>query len=190
MAIRPVLIDKQSPSLGENCALCKEPFAPGEEIIICPHDATPHHVRCWRANDDGCAAYGCSGRGEPIARTSPAEEAVEEDDVIEPEVVDQADSKVRTLPSGNFSCAQSCLLLAIAFSIVVVAISCFGLWAIVDFFVMDVMGWHYRDPLSQLTPVLAGPLLMLIRPGPNRRSLIAKHGIFNTDTGHGQPVDV
>ena len=50
MAIRPILIDEDSPFSGENCALCKEPFASGEEIVVCPDDATRHHIQCWIAN--------------------------------------------------------------------------------------------------------------------------------------------
>ena len=132
MAIRPILIDKQSPFLGESCALCKEPFAPGQEIIICPEDATRHHVHCWRMNNNRCAAYGCSGHGSVITRT-PYDDEEEDIEVAESEVVEEADSKVRTLPSSSFSCAQSCLILAIAISIIIFALSCFGLWAILDY---------------------------------------------------------
>ncbi|HSM56523.1 MAG TPA: RING finger protein [Candidatus Sulfomarinibacteraceae bacterium] len=153
MAIRPILIDKQSPFLGESCALCKEPFAPGQEIIVCPEDATRHHVHCWRANNDRCAAYGCSGGGDVIRRTPYVED---EDDVqvVQGEVVideqDEPASKVRTLPSSSFSCAQGCLILAIAISIIIFALSCFGLWAILDYIMIERLGWHYRDPISWL----------------------------------------
>ena len=68
MAIRPILIDKRSPFIEENCALCKEPFQLGEEIIVCPEDATRHHVACWRANGYRCTAYGCTGYGRPVQR--------------------------------------------------------------------------------------------------------------------------
>lgn len=155
MAIRPILIDKQSPFLGEACALCKEPFAPGQDIIICPEDATRHHVHCWRMNNNRCSAYGCGGHGRPILRTPYVETYAEGEDgeVLEAEVVqpdDGPDSKVRTLPSGGISCAQSCLILAIALSILIFAVSCFGLWAILDYILIEILNWQYRPPLSAL----------------------------------------
>ncbi|MFW6182997.1 MAG: RING finger protein [Chloroflexota bacterium] len=154
MAIRPILIDKQSPFLGESCALCKEPFSPGQEIIVCPEDATRHHVHCWRANDNRCAAYGCSGRGDVIRRTPYVEDDEDEVPVVEGEVVtadqEEPDSKVRTYPSSSFSCAQGCLILAIAISIIIFALSCFGLWAILDYIMIEYLGWQYREPLSWL----------------------------------------
>lgn len=160
MAIRPVLIDKQSPFLGENCALCKEPFAPGEDIIICPEDATRHHVHCWRANGDRCSAYGCSGQGRPIQR-----EVVEEEPALDNQPSAETvayDSKVRTLPTSSFGCAQSCLIAAIAISIVVLAFSCFGLWAILDYILIEVLGWQYRDPMSlNMVPFLLSAVLLL-----------------------------
>jgi hypothetical protein len=159
MAIRPILIDKRSPFLGEACALCKEPFAPGQDIIICPEDATRHHVHCWRMNNNHCSAYGCGGQGRPILRTPYVEE--EDGEVLEAEVLDAEvvqpddgpDSKVRTLPSGGISCAQSCLILAIALSIVLFAVSCFGLWAMLDYILIEILDWQYRGPLSALQAV-------------------------------------
>lgn len=155
--IRPTLIDKQSPFLGESCALCKEPFAPGEEIIICPDDATRHHVHCWVANGNKCTAYGCSGRGEPILPEPYREEPEEDEDELdeaeqedEPNVVRTPRRKVRTMPSTSFGCAQGCLYLAIAFAIVVIALSCFGLWAIFDYLMLEVWNLPYREPLSSI----------------------------------------
>ncbi len=158
MAIRPILVDKRSPFVGESCALCKEPFAPGEEIVVCPEDATRHHVHCWEANQNRCAAYGCDGRGALIRRSMSGEAEIPESSgsVIEP------DSKVRTLPASSFSCAQSCLVFAIAISIVIFAISCFGLWAILDYIVVEVLGWQYREPLTQLVPVVSTTLAVTL----------------------------
>jgi hypothetical protein len=51
------------------------------------------------------------------------------------------------MPSGSFHCAQSCLVIAIAVAIVFVAIGCFGLWAILDYIMLEILGWQYRDPL-------------------------------------------
>ncbi len=171
MAIRPILIDSDSPFLGENCAFCKEPFVLEEEIIVCPEDATRHHVPCWIANNNRCTAYGCTGRGQPITRTGSNgagaleddEPAVEEsaapvlEGIVEPrrqarrervETVQR--SKVRTMPSSSFGCAQGCLVLAIAVAIVIISVSCFGLWAIADYIMIEVLHWQYREPISLL----------------------------------------
>jgi hypothetical protein len=145
MALRPVVVDKHSPFLGEACALCKQPFAPGDELIICPEDATRHHARCWHANGDKCTAYGCTGRGE-IAGFEPGR--------VLTSATAGAESKVQTLPTRGFHCAQSCLILAIAVAVILFAIACFGLWAIADYIMIDVLGWNYRDPVAGLVPSL------------------------------------
>lgn len=156
MAIRPILIDKASPFLGESCALCKEPFSPGQEIIICPEDATRHHVHCWQANDNCCSAYGCEGRGQPILRRPVDEEEADEyantieGAVLTAEGSSRPASKVRTMPSSSFGCARSCLLLAIALAILLFAVSCFGLWAMLDYLFLNVLDWQYREPFSAL----------------------------------------
>jgi hypothetical protein len=164
MAIRPLLVDKRSPFVGEHCALCKEPFAPGEEVILCPEDASRHHVYCWEANGNHCAAFGCRGTGTPIKRT-PLPEQDGEQDGVETEAERNPSSSVKTLPASSFSCAQSCLIIAIAVSIVLIAVSCFGLWAILDYVVVEILGWQYRQPLSGLGMNLAlmiGPLMQYI----------------------------
>ncbi len=171
MAIRPILIDSDSPFLGENCALCKAPFVLEDEIIVCPEDAARHHVPCWVANNNHCSAYGCTGNGQPITRTgSSASEAVEEEGpvagrtaapvlegIVEPRrqvrrerVETSQRSKVRTMPSSSFGCAQGCLILAIAVAIVIISVSCFGLWAIADYIMIEVLHWQYREPVSLL----------------------------------------
>lgn len=142
MAIRPFLVDKPSPFLGESCALCKQTFSPGDELIICPEDATRHHVHCWQANGNKCTAYGCTGHGE-IGDLS----SVQSTTIIRSSS-SQAESKIQTLPTRSFHCAQSCLLIAIALSIILIAIGCFGLWAIADYIMNEVMGWQYRAPLT------------------------------------------
>jgi hypothetical protein len=164
-AIRPVLVDKQSPFLGEACALCKQPFAPGEELAICPEDATRHHTHCWRANGNKCTAYGCTGRGQlldvepspPPPPRRPRSRVVTAAD--SPAESDSPRSKVRTMPASSFSCAQSCLIIAIAVSILLFAVGCFGLWAIADYIALEILHWPYRGPLpgasSHLLPILA-----------------------------------
>ncbi len=145
--LRPITIDKSNPFLGETCALCQHPFAPGEEIVICPDDATRHHTHCWQANNNHCTALGCTGQGVivgmPGPRPSPSQPRV-----VTPE------SKVRTLPSTTFHLAQSCLLLTIALAILVFAFSCFGLWAIADYVMMEVLHWQYRPLFDLIFPFL------------------------------------
>ena len=148
MALTPVLIDKRSPFLGEACALCKQPFAPGDEAVICPEDATRHHLHCWRANGDKCTAYGCQGKGRVDAAPTPA------DGSFGTNITRTADSKVQTLPTRGFHCAQSCLLLAIALAIILFAIGCFGLWAIADYIMIEVLELQYREPISSQLPAL------------------------------------
>lgn len=150
--IRPVPVDKQSPFIGEACALCKQPFAPGDELAICPEDATRHHVHCWRAYGNKCTAYGCQGKGEIIG----AEQETAS------QVHTPSDSKVQTLPARSFHCAQSCLLIAIAISIIVFAIGCFGLWAIADYLMLEVFHLPYRAPLTEMIqPGFLNSLLLL-----------------------------
>ena len=149
MALRPIVVDKQSPFLGEACALCKQPFAPGDELIICPEDATRHHAHCWRANGNECTAYGCSGHGETEEISSGGSATIVR------RSSDQTESKVQTLPTRSFHCAQSCLLIAIALSIILIAIGCFGLWAIADYIMIDVLDWQYRAPLSGVVPLFS-----------------------------------
>jgi hypothetical protein len=156
MALRPVPVDKRSPFLGEDCALCKQPFAPGDEIAVCPEDATRHHVHCWRAYGNKCTAYGCTGRGEVIGATT-----ADADAVRSPRQQQNETPKIQTLPARSFHCAQSCLVLAIALSIVLFAIGCFGLWAIADYVAIEIMDWQYRGALVGIQPV-AGWLNLLI----------------------------
>ncbi|HUM70379.1 MAG TPA: RING finger protein, partial [Chloroflexota bacterium] len=69
--LSPITVDKQSPFLGEECALCKDPLTPGELVVICPEDGSRHHDRCWLANGNKCAAYGCRGHGEITPSPNP-----------------------------------------------------------------------------------------------------------------------
>ncbi len=152
MALKPVPIDKRSPFLGEACALCKQPFAPGDDVVICPEDATRHHLHCWRANDNKCTAYGCRGRGQVEAGATVVEGYVRNN------TVRTADSKVQTLPTRGFHCAQSCLLLTIALAIILFAVGCFGLWAIADYIMIEILELQYREPISSHLPVMGKQL--------------------------------
>jgi len=151
--IRATLVDKQSPFLGEECALCKHPFAPEDEIVICPEDSCRHHVHCWRANDNKCTAYGCLGRGEVVTTSSEPENQLddsindEEEEIEEPER-SRVRSKIRVLPTSSLGCAQGCLVMSIAVAILLIAIGCFGLWAIADYIMLEILEWQYRTPLQ------------------------------------------
>lgn len=153
--IRPVLVDKESPFRGEGCALCKEPFAVGDEIVICPEDGSRHHTHCWRANGNKCTAYACTGYGEVLPRQTRPRTRRPSRTVIAGEASTR--SKVRTMPSSSIGCAQACLVLGVAIAIVIIAASCFGLWAIADYILIEQLGWQYRSPFSgMILPLLTG----------------------------------
>jgi hypothetical protein len=146
--IRPVLVDKDSPFRGEDCALCKETFAPGDEIVICPDDGSRHHAYCWRANGSKCTAYGCTGFGEVLPRRTRPRSRPAARVIAQQEGEISTRSKVRTMPSSSMGCAQTCLIISIAIAIVLIAAGCFGLWAIADYVLIDVLGWQYRSPFT------------------------------------------
>lgn len=152
--LQTATIDKHSPFLGEECALCKDPFAPAEEIVICPEDGSRHHVRCWQANGNKCAAYGCTGHGAVSPEEAEADEE-EPESLPPPFLQNRRGRRVITHPSGSFGCGQSCLLIAIALSIIFFSIGCFGLWAIFDFLMLNVWDLPYRAPFSgNILPLL------------------------------------
>ena len=138
-------IDKNSPFLGEECPFCEHPFAPGDEVIICPECATRHHTHCWQTNNARCAVEECLGQ-----ETSDEEEVEEENTAVPPPTSAPEESQQnQQRPPVHYSCAQSCLVIAIALSILIFAVACFGLWAIADYLMLEVWGWQYRDPLSE-----------------------------------------
>lgn len=151
--IRAILLSKESEIVGEECALCRHPLAPGDVAVICPADGSRHHSQCWQANGNRCTAYGCSGNGEVV--TTPAEE-VERGRAATADVphLESRRSKVRVLPSSSLGCAQSCLLLSIAAAIILIAIGCFGIWAIADYVMLEILELPYRvptaDPISSV----------------------------------------
>lgn len=144
--IRPVLVDQESPFRGEDCALCKETFSTGDEIVICPDDGSRHHAACWRANGSKCTAYGCTGFGEVLSRQSRPRTRRQSRIVTQGE--SSIRSKVRTMPSSSMGCAQACLIISIAIAIVLIAASCFGIWAIADYILIEELGWEYRSPFT------------------------------------------
>lgn len=183
--IRAHQIAETSAFLGQTCALCKQEFVTGDEIVVCPEDGSRHHVGCWRANGNKCTAYGCTGSGVISAGTGgiverPLGRPVRERPNGRPRVITQEPgrsrarpaaarpipnapgSKVRTLPAGSVGCAQTCLLVAIAIAIVLFAVGCFGLWAIADYLMIQVGDMPYRAPLSEGMVSLPSLLLSLL----------------------------
>jgi hypothetical protein len=149
--LSPIKVDKRSSHLGAECALCKELFAPSDEIVVCPEDDTRHHVRCWQANGNHCSALGCHGNGVLQTAVSPLPPS-------SPSTIPRIFRHLK-LPFSTISLAQSCLILSIAFAIVLIAFSCFGLWAIADYIMIELLGWQYREPLSS---EIILPVVMLL----------------------------
>lgn len=132
--IRPVRIPPPSPFLEEACALCKQPFAPNDEVVVCPVDEARHHVQCWRANHNKCSAFGCRGQGE-VAETAESPTTTEPTStrvVTLQSPSSEQRSKIITMPSTQYGCGYNCLLISIAITILIFAFSCFGLWLIAD----------------------------------------------------------
>jgi hypothetical protein len=149
--LSPLTITKQSPFLGEECVLCKNPFAPGDEIVVCPEDSSRHHTRCWRANGNKCAAYGCRGRGEIEVETETELEPPPPLENLRTNPAPSANVDGRFQRTANrFGCGQGCLLVGIAIAIIFFSIGCFGLWAIADYIMLEVLGWQYRVPETGL----------------------------------------
>ena len=162
--LTPITINKQSPFLGEECVLCKNPFAPGDEVIICPEESSRHHTYCWRANGNKCAAYGCQGHGEIETDINPEPPSPPANPPEDTPANGRLQQTVR-----RFGCGQGCLLIGVAIAIIFFSIGCFGLWAIADYIMLEVMGWQYRIPeasailpqmitlsLNRLSPILFG----------------------------------
>ncbi len=156
----PVTVDKQSPFLGDPCALCKQPFAPGDDVVICPADGSVHHAHCWRTNGNHCTAYGCDGHGEigqviehqgshtPSRRSRPRVEPIQ----VGPDLGrGRGRSKVRTMPatSGRVGCGcgRGCSFLFVLLLVLFCGMACFGLWALGDWIAVDLFDSAYRSEL-------------------------------------------
>ncbi|CUS05248.2 protein of unknown function [Candidatus Promineifilum breve] len=175
--IRAHRIDETSVFLEQTCALCKQAFVAGDEIVVCPADGSRHHVHCWQANDNKCTAYGCTGTGvvgapglgdpavprprnqlprersrRPRVVTMPAESPSPTPAAARP-IPNAPGSKVRTLPAGSFGCGRSCLVFAIILAILLLVGGCFGLWAIADFLMTQV------GEISNGAPLASGLML-------------------------------
>lgn len=200
-------LTKQSYSVGEACALCKEPFQADDTVVPCPVCGAIHHTHCWQLNSDHCTTLGCAGGGQPVVRgTAPAREdsaetieppnaapttptpperqparaarparrrrrtaerestaaavPLPEEADIAPEIANppapmapeavsvevEPDTVTRARPAWHTSVAQSCLILATAIAIIVMAFSFFGLWMMLDYLFVDVLNWNYLAP--------------------------------------------
>ena len=151
--IRPIRVDEQSPFLDDACALCKAPFSPGDELVVCPEDASRHHSQCWEANSNHCAAYGCLGTGELADETAPTQPRV-----ITPgrRVRGNGRSKVRVRPATSLACRRGCFLLAL-FGLMLLITACFGVWMGFDYIFSNISNWLNSTPI---TPGLISLLLL------------------------------
>jgi len=150
--IRPVPVNGSSPFLGDDCALCKESFVENDRLVICPQDGSRHHQGCWEANGNRCTAYGCDGQGQVVENPQRVETRPNVQGPFARKQMDRL-SKVRTMPSSSMGCAQSCLVISIALAIVLIAAGCFGLWAVADYILIEMLGWQYRAPFTgSITP--------------------------------------
>lgn len=147
--LTPVIITKQSPFLGEECALCKNPFAPGDTVIVCPADSSRHHTHCWIANGNKCAAYSCLGHGEIETTSTPEPPSPPSSPTINQPPDAQPNGRLQQA-ARRLGCGQGCLLVGIAIAIIFFSIGCFGLWAIADYIMLEVLGWQYRVPEAGL----------------------------------------
>ena len=145
--IRPVPVNSSSPFLGDDCALCKESFVEDDKLVICPQDGSRHHQECWEANGNHCTAYGCDGQGEVVENSQRSESRPYIQSAAESKQLGRF-SKVRTMPSSSMGCAQSCLVISIALAIILIAAGCFGLWAVADYVLIEVLDWQYRAPFT------------------------------------------
>ena len=178
--LRPVVATKENDYIGEDCALCKQPFAPDTELVVCPQDGVLHHTYCWEANNCHCTALACEGHGRLIRSDSAEPEPESEPDttidvtppprpprvvITEPQTQPSppprpnrrprpsrptpAARQPRPAPQSTrtpftLQLAQSCVVLAIAIAIIVISFSCFGLWAIADYLMIEVFDFNYR----------------------------------------------
>jgi hypothetical protein len=147
--IRPLRVSSRSAFLEQQCALCKEEFVAGDEIVICPEDGARHHAACWQANGFKCSALGCTGAGQISTGSESKASSPNGPRVVESHYEEREKaSKVRVMPSSSLGCGQGCLLLSIAIAILVMAFGCFGLWAIADYLMIHVFDFDYRVPFE------------------------------------------
>ena len=99
---------------GEACPYCGNPFAEGDDVVVCPECATPHHRACWFAHGH-CANEELHGAGfvwkktaaepEPEPKEKPEESRSEQGlDIVCPDC-----GKVS--PNGTLRCPDCGALL-------------------------------------------------------------------------------
>ena len=125
--ISPIPIESHAADPGEHCALCKQAFVLGDEIISCPVDGARHHHACWQANNNHCSALGCSGQGD--VGNPPLVAALEGEIIRGP-----GRTKVRTLPSTDWGCRRGCCFLIALVMTLTVGAACIGFWSLTESF--------------------------------------------------------
>jgi hypothetical protein len=58
--------------IGKTCPFCKTTINEGDEVMVCPSCATPHHKACWDENK-GCTTFGCSEQHYVAQGTNPTD---------------------------------------------------------------------------------------------------------------------
>lgn len=188
--IRPHHLGDTSTFLGQTCALCKQEFATGDAIVICPEDGSRHHVHCWEANNNHCTAYGCQGQGvvgegttalptvQPIRRRPPSrptiitqagEPAGDRPRSTPPRrptaarpIPNAPGSKVRTLPAGSFGCVRACFVVALIVAIILVVLACAGAWFLTEYVSQPATSIYHADTVMALW---VNPVLLLAGRG-------------------------
>lgn len=175
--IRPHQLGESSTFVGQTCALCKQEFAAGDAIVICPEDGSRHHVHCWEANNNHCTAYGCQGQGvvsetapeAPIAppvrrppsrprivpitsdgRPAPARSSTGRSGPrpgAARPIPNAPGSKVRTLPAGSFGCVRACFVVALIVAIILVALACAGAWFLTEYVSQPATSIYHANPI-------------------------------------------
>ncbi len=96
-APKPALISvrqttAESKWAGAECPKCKNAIEAGQQAVLCPKCYTPHHLDCWRDNDNKCAVDGTPAR--VLDRSAVGRAAA-------PAAAPAADGGAPTVPAGN-----------------------------------------------------------------------------------------
>jgi hypothetical protein len=160
-----LIVQRNSPLLEQECALCHRLFDVGDRVVICPMDSTRHHSHCWESNGNHCVAYACTGAGfvysEQLSQVWDEQEREAESQAVvvtsqeaygfyaEDEPIKQEDDagwQTGRVPGGgryavyqsrNKGCNWGCWLSCLLLSLLVCAVFAAGTWV----FFEAVMGW-------------------------------------------------
>lgn len=96
---------------GYRCPVCKEPFADGDDIVVCPQCGLPHHRACW-ATEGHCHLHHLHGTEEQWDRSKVAGASPEtgrsQSCVREERPTDQACSRCQTRNPQYAEFCQHC----------------------------------------------------------------------------------